>query len=74
MNERRGLHGAVRVLMGRVASSHPVELLIDKGHQFIESRLIAIAPISEQLGDVRRCAQHQKTLCFKSAIAEYGKL
>jgi hypothetical protein len=42
------------LLSAHVVTSQPVQLLIDQGHQLVESGLVSVTPRKQQLGYIRR--------------------
>ena len=54
VDERGRLQGMARALSAQVISGLTAELLVDKGHQFVERLLVSCVQLLEQLGDVVR--------------------
>jgi hypothetical protein len=65
MNQGRRLHGVAGAFAAHIAVGQLMQFRIDQGHQLVERRLIAIAPVHEQLSDFmgwRRGYGHPKLL------------
>src|SRR5262249_53188913 len=67
------LKGVVGALEAQAVGCQSAEFLIDHRHQFFQSRLVAVAPIDEQLGHLsRRC--HTASSALITALYQFRLL
>lgn len=62
MDQGGGLQRMGRTLLVHVAAGHSSQLRIDQRHELIERRLVAVAPLVEQLRDVVRRRRNYPSL------------
>jgi len=55
---KSGLQRVARTLLVHMTAGHPAQLGVDQRHEAIERRLVAVAPLVEQLRDVVRRRRH----------------
>jgi hypothetical protein len=52
VHQSSGLEGVVLTLPAHIGVGEPMELTVDKGKKLLESRLVPLAPVREELRDL----------------------
>ena len=53
MDQRRALQRVIGALPAQMRARQTAQFAIDKGHQFVERALVAVAPVDQQRGQLR---------------------